>query len=95
MSGTPIDQMPAALADKIEKLTVKAFAVLHNKDYAKFDIRVDQETGTPYFTDCNPNTAFGPSMGLPFTEILAMYKVTFEDVLISLISKYARKIAQS
>jgi D-alanine-D-alanine ligase len=84
-----------ALAEKIEKLTVKAFGALHNKDYAKFDIRVDEQTGTPYFTDCNPNTAFGPSLGLPFTEVLAMYGVKFEDVLISLISKYARKIAQS
>jgi D-alanine-D-alanine ligase len=82
-----------ALAREIEKLCVRAFAALHNKDYSKFDIRVDEETGTPYFTDCNPNTAFGPSMGLPFTEVLeTLYGVKFETVLASLMSKYARQI---
>ncbi|RPI28885.1 MAG: hypothetical protein EHM70_16265 [Chloroflexota bacterium] len=82
------------LVAKIEELAVRAFNVLHNKDYAKFDIRVEEATGIPYFTDCNPNTAFGPSQGLPFTEVISKYKVKFEDVLISLISKYARKISQ-
>jgi D-alanine-D-alanine ligase len=77
---------------KIEPLAVKAFTALHNQDYAKFDIRVDEESGTPYFTDCNPNTAFGPGLGLPFTEVLNLYGVKFETVLASLISKYAKKI---
>lgn len=81
------------LAKKIEALASKAFTVLHNKDYSKFDIRVDETDGTPYFTDCNPNTAFGPDPGLPFTEVLKMlYGVKFEDVLASLMSKYARKV---
>jgi hypothetical protein len=31
-------------------------------------------------------------MGLPLTEVLTLYKITFSDVLASLISKYARKI---
>jgi D-alanine-D-alanine ligase len=82
-----------ALANQIERQAVRAFSVLHNKDYSKFDIRVDEATGTPYFTDCNPNTAFGPSMGLPFTEVLeTLYGVKFETVLASLVSKYARQI---
>ncbi|MCI0398517.1 MAG: hypothetical protein L0332_16120 [Chloroflexi bacterium] len=81
-----------SLASKIEKLTSKAFTALRYKDYAKFDIRVDEETQIPYFTDCNPNTAFGPDMGLPFTEVLALYGVTFEEVLASLVSKHAKKI---
>lgn len=81
------------LINQIERYAVRSFTVLHNKDYSKFDIRVDEETGTPYFTDCNPNTAFGPSMGLPFTEVLeTLYGVKFETVLASLISKYARQI---
>ena len=80
------------LAAKITRYVERAFSVLRNKDYAKFDIRVDQETGIPYFTDANPNTAFGPSMGLPFTEVLDLYDVNFSDVLASLISKYARRI---
>jgi D-alanine-D-alanine ligase len=83
----------AELVKKIEQYVSKAFRVLHNKDYAKYDIRVDQKSGTPYFTDCNPNTAFGPSQGLPFTEVLeTLYGVKFEKVLAALISKYAKKI---
>lgn len=81
-----------ALEKKIERLAGVAFTALRNKDYAKFDVRVDEKSGVPYFTDANPNTAFGPSHGLPFTEVLDLYGVKFETVLASLISKYARKI---
>lgn len=82
-----------ALEKKIEQYVTRAFSVLHNKDYSKYDIRVDQESGTPYFTDCNPNTAFGPHPGLPFTEIVeTLYGLKFEKVLAALLSKYAKKI---
>lgn len=81
------------LAQRIEQYATKVFKVLHSKDYSKYDIRVDETTGTPYFTDCNPNTAFGPSLGLPFTEVVdTLYGVKFEKVLESLLSRYARKI---
>jgi D-alanine-D-alanine ligase len=80
------------LARKITKYAEKAFIALHNHDYAKFDVRVDAESGNPYFIDANPNTAFGPSLGLPLTEVLALYHIPFSDVLACLISKYARKI---
>jgi D-alanine-D-alanine ligase len=80
------------LARKITRFAERAFTVLHNHDYAKFDVRVDMDSADPYFIDANPNTAFGPSMGLPLTEVLALYHITFSDVLASLISKYARKI---
>jgi D-alanine-D-alanine ligase len=79
------------LAGKLEALTIRAFNGLRNNDYAKFDIRVD-EKGTPYFTDCNPNTAFGPDMGLPFTEVLALNNISFADTLASLLSKYAKNL---
>ncbi len=82
-----------ALVKKIEAYVTRVFGILHNKDYAKYDIRVDEKTGIPYFTDCNPNTAFGPNLGLPFTEVLAtLYGVKFENVLAALLSKYAKKI---
>jgi len=81
-----------ALARKILTYAKKAFTALHNRDYAKFDVRVAAESGNPYFIDANPNTAFGPDMGLPLTEVLALYHVAFSDVLASIISKYARKI---
>ena len=80
------------LARKITRYAKQAFTVLRNHDYAKFDVRVEAESSNPYFIDANPNTAFGPSMGLLLTEVLALYNVTFSDVLASLISKYARKI---
>ena len=81
-----------ALTRKITRYAEQAFTALHNHDYAKFDVRVEVESGNPYFIDANPNTAFGPSLGLPLTEVLTLYNVTFPDVLASLISKYARKI---
>lgn len=80
------------MKDKLTALAVRAFNALHHKDYAKFDIRVDTDTNTPYFTDSNPNTAFGPDMGLPFTEVLALHKISFQDALMSLLSKYAKSI---
>lgn len=78
------------MKDKVNALAIRAFNALHHKDYAKFDIRVDTDTNTPYFTDSNPNTAFGPDLGLPFTEVLSMHKISFQDVLTSLLSKYAK-----
>jgi D-alanine-D-alanine ligase len=80
------------LARKITGYAEKAFTALRNYDYAKFDVRVDAESGDPYFIDANPNTAFGPSLGLPLTEVLTLYNIPFSDVLASLVSKYARKI---
>ncbi len=81
------------MREKVAKLAVRAFNGLVHKDYAKFDIRVDESTGTPYFTDSNPNTAFGPDKGLPFTEVLHLHGVTFDSVLLSMLSKYAKELA--
>ena len=80
------------LARKITAYAEKAFSALRNNDYAKFDVRVEAGSGDPYFIDANPNTAFGPSLGLPLTEVLALHHVPFSDVLASLVSKYARKL---
>ena len=77
------------LAGKISALAVRAFRGLLHRDYAKFDIRVEESSGTPFFTDSNPNTAFGPDMGLPMTEVIALNGISFQDTLISLLSKYA------
>lgn len=80
------------MEEKITALAIRAFNALYHKDYAKFDIRVDEDTKTPYFTDSNPNTAFGPDLGLPFTEVLQLHKVEFADVLASLLTKYAKSV---
>jgi D-alanine-D-alanine ligase len=80
------------LASKLIDLAQRAFVSLHNRDYVKFDIRVDEETGDPYFTDCNPNTAFGPGSDIPLTEVMALYNIKFEEILASLVSKHAKRI---
>jgi len=77
---------------EITKMAVRAFGGLQHKDYAKFDVRVDEVSGTPYFTDSNPNTAFGPDMGLPMTEVMAMHGVPFSDTMASLLSKYGKAL---
>lgn len=77
------------LEAKIAPLAVRAFRGLLHRDYAKFDIRVEETSKIPYFTDSNPNTAFGPDMGLPMTEVMALNGITFQETLISLLSKYA------
>lgn len=81
-----------SMEDKIYPYVVRAFDMLGHRDYAKFDIRWETETGTPYFIDCNPNTAFGPDMGLPTTEVLDLHGVDFIDLLKSLLSKHARSL---
>lgn len=80
------------LRTKVAGLAVRAFNALYHKDYAKFDIRYNERTNTPYFTDSNPNTAFGPDMGLPFTEIADMHKINFEDLMASMLTKYAKQL---
>lgn len=79
------------VASQIARFAERAFSALGHRDYAKFDIRVDAKTGTPYFTDSNPNTAFGPGKDVPFTQLLEFYGLTFSDMLASLMSKYASK----
>jgi D-alanine-D-alanine ligase len=88
----PVDE---ELEGKLAELCKKAFGVLRFTDYAKFDIRVDENDRTPYFIDCNPNTAFGPSLGLPMTDILKMHGIAFTDILSSLIGKHAKSPAGS
>jgi D-alanine-D-alanine ligase len=80
------------LQSKVSTLAVRAFNGLHHKDYAKFDVRVEEETGIPYFTDSNPNTAFGPDKGLPMTEVMVLHGISFQETLTSLLSKYGKSL---
>lgn len=78
-------------ASDLQSDVLKAFKALHFRDYGKFDVRVDRSQKY-YITDSNPNTAFGPSLGLPFTEIADLYGITFIEILKSLLTKYALKL---
>lgn len=80
------------MAEKITPLAVRAFRGLLHRDYAKFDVRFEEATGTPFFTDSNPNTAFGPDLGLPMTEVMALHDVSFAETLVSLLAKYAKNL---
>src|SRR6266498_5631579 len=81
------------LGKKITELCAKAFEILRFSDYAKFDIRVDEKDMTPYFIDCNPNTALGPG-DQPMTEVMKLHGIEFEDILASLLSKHAKSPAR-
>ena len=77
------------LEKKVSELCARAFEALRFTDYAKFDIRVDEQDMTPYFIDCNPNTALGPG-DQPMTQVMHLHGIEFEDVLASLLSKHAK-----
>lgn len=79
--------------DRITPLVLRAFETQDYRDYAKFDIRYDEASKTPYFIDCNPNTALGPDKGLPMTEVLGLHGIEFTHLLKSLLSKYAVMIS--
>lgn len=80
-----------ALDKKVADLCARAFDVLNFTDYAKFDIRVDEADATPYFIDCNPNTALGPG-DQPMTEVMGLHGIPFQEILASLLSKHAKDI---
>jgi len=81
------------LGKKIAELCIKAFEILRFSDYAKFDIRVDEKDTTPYFIDCNPNTALGPG-DQPMTEVMKLHGIEFEDIMASLLSKHVKSPAR-
>src|ERR1041384_3690443 len=76
------------LEKKISELCAKAFEILRFSDYAKFDIRVDENL-TPYFIDCNPNTALGPG-DQPMTQVMELHGIEFGDILASLLSNHVK-----
>lgn len=81
------------LEKKVSELCERAFEVLRFSDYAKFDIRVDEKDGTPYFIDCNPNTALGPG-DQPMSQVMQLHGVEFGDILASLLSNHVKSPAR-
>jgi len=67
---------------KIARLARKAFDLLDMADYAKFDVRISKR-GRPYFIDCNPNPALGPSeCDCAIGNITKLYGIPFKQVLL-------------
>lgn len=89
MDAYEYEKVDEELEKKVSELCTKAFEILRFSDYAKFDIRVDEKDMTPYFIDCNPNTALGPG-DQPMTEVMGMYGIEFKDILSSLLSKHVK-----
>lgn len=81
------------LEKKVSDLCLKAFEGLRFSDYAKFDIRVDANDMTPYFIDCNPNTALGPG-DQPMTQVMHLHGIEFDEILASLLSQHAKSPAR-
>jgi D-alanine-D-alanine ligase and related ATP-grasp enzymes len=81
------------LEKKVTELCARAFEILRFTDYAKFDIRVDAQDMTPYFIDCNPNTALGPG-DQPMTQVMHLHGIEFQDILASLLSNHAKSPAR-
>jgi D-alanine-D-alanine ligase len=77
------------LEKRLSDLCARAFEILRFSDYAKFDIRVDERDGTPYFIDCNPNTSLGPG-DQPMTQVMSVHGIEFADIIASLLSKHVK-----
>lgn len=68
------------LKKKLKKEIKKAFDILMMRDYARFEIIIDNE-GNHFFIDANSNPAFGPvEAGEAFGHMLKMYNIPFVKV---------------
>jgi D-alanine-D-alanine ligase len=72
----------------------KAFEISEMAGYAKFDIRLDQ-SGRYFFIDTNCNPALGPlEQEVALTCILALYGITFPEILQRLLLNAVRQAAK-
>lgn len=83
--ATPIKN-PAEVAPDLEKtladLTIRAFHLLGCRDYARVDLRLDQEN-RPYILEVNPNPCISPLAGL--AAALESAKVPYHEFILSLV----------
>lgn len=68
------------LPERVKESLKTAFDILQLEDYAKFDLRVD-EAGRHYVIDVNANPALGPKPECSIGNVLALYDISFEDIL--------------
>lgn len=80
--------------DNLKELARKAFSLVKMSDYSRFDVRVDG-AGRNYFIDANANPFFGPPQETqsPYTMILEMYGVNFEEILRRLFVNTMRSVS--
>lgn len=60
-------QLPSAVAARIRRVAADAFRAVGVRDYGRIDIRLDDEDGTPYVVDVNPNCDLSRNAGLART----------------------------
>jgi len=72
---------PAELSDelkqRVEEVAIRAFKALRCRDYARVDVRLEVESGTPYVLEVNPNPDISPDAG--FTRSLRAAGIAFEE----------------
>ncbi len=71
-----------SIKNRVESIALNSYAVLHCRDYARVDIRLDVET--PYVIEVNPNPDISPDTG--FVRSLKAADISYEEFVETIIN---------